>query len=544
MIYNERSEVLNGPRRILLASPVRQTPEVLKLFLTSIEGVMRASDPIHILLVDDNDDAASSALLQDFRSQHLSSTLLWKAEEKNRISYRCTETTHEWNEALVNRVAGMKNSVLNYAKSQNYKHLMLIDSDVLVPPNTIERLISTGKDVIANIFWTSWQPNTKPGPQVWLQDVYSFKNARITDEKVFLDQLEQPGVYEVGGLGACTLISNKSLHMGVSFTPLHNVSFWGEDRHFSIRAVALGLSLWVDTRGAGYHVYRASDIEGGQSFLLQHQDNVIDDDTPMGSGYLSDCVICWTRNCQVHSSEEQAAWLKERAPISLSTEARQEDTVSRFFRRSDTAIDAMMYAFPSSWWSRRYEYAWAASFAGKDQTVLDAACGILHPFKFHLNRTCRETFACDRDERILSPDMILNNIISEIGIEAITHEDGGVTHESFEGLKLAQADIAKLPYEDERFDRIFCISVLEHMDLTTMTSTLGELRRVLKRSGLVVLTFDFPTIDLDQMDAVIRSTGLSYAGSVDRHLLDDAVFSDLWGRLYCFRALLRRQDHV
>lgn len=216
--------------------------------------------------------------------------------------------------------------------------------------------------------------------------------------------------------------------------------------------------------------------------------------------------------------------------------------VSRFFRTSDIRTDDMVYAFPATWWSRRYEYAWAASFAGPDLTVLDAACGILHPFKFHLNKTCRETFACDRDPLILDKDAILNNIISEIGVEAITHEGGGVSHESFEGLKLACTDITKLPYEDERFDRVFCISVLEHMDGATMIQALSEMRRTLKKDGLVVLTFDFPTIDPPQMVATVVGAGLVFADEIDMKLPDDAVYSDLWGRLYCFRALLKRAD--
>ena len=41
--------------------------------------------------------------------------------------------------------------------------------------------------------------------------------------------------------------AKKALKAGVNFNLLDNVSFWGEDRHFCVRAVALGFDLFVDT---------------------------------------------------------------------------------------------------------------------------------------------------------------------------------------------------------------------------------------------------------------------------------------------------------
>ncbi|RBN36101.1 glycosyl transferase, partial [Priestia megaterium] len=65
----------------------------------------------------------------------------------------------------------------------------------------------------------------------------------------------------------CTLISQKALQKGINFSKISNLTFWGEDRHFCIRAAALGLSLYVDTHYPAYHIYRDTDIKGGQEFL-------------------------------------------------------------------------------------------------------------------------------------------------------------------------------------------------------------------------------------------------------------------------------------
>jgi hypothetical protein len=81
--------------------------------------------------------------------------------------------------------------------------------------------------------------------------------------------LHKPGVYRVGGLGACTLISRRALDAGVTYEPLYNVSWWGEDRHFCLRAVALDFELWADTHCPPFHVYREADLAGVEKWLAE-----------------------------------------------------------------------------------------------------------------------------------------------------------------------------------------------------------------------------------------------------------------------------------
>lgn len=70
----------------------------------------------------------------------------------------------------------------------------------------------------------------------------------------------------MGGLGACTLIRRSVLEAGVNFDRIPNVSFWGEDRHFCIRAQAYGFQLFVDTHYPAYHIYRLSDLPGAAAY--------------------------------------------------------------------------------------------------------------------------------------------------------------------------------------------------------------------------------------------------------------------------------------
>ncbi|MFD2114461.1 glycosyltransferase [Paenibacillus yanchengensis] len=288
--------------KILLASPVNQKPIILAYFLFALHCLEKQDYQLDILFVDDNEDEASSLLLEQYKEARENVTII-KHEQTNAESYYRNDHTHFWNDNLINKVATIKNNVIEYALKHNYDALMLIDSDIMIFPDTINRLFETNKPIISNIFWTKWQQNTGEMPQVWLMDEYSFyrKNGSqsVAEQEVlqqtteFLHQMRIPGVYEVGGLGACTLIRRSALEKGVNFKRIDNVSFWGEDRHFCIRAVALGIPLHVDTSEPAFHIYREPDLAGAE----QYKKKILDYQAQQTKATISLCMV-------VHNDEQ------------------------------------------------------------------------------------------------------------------------------------------------------------------------------------------------------------------------------------------------
>lgn len=261
-------------QRVLIGSPVNQKPPILAEFLKSLSELDVSGTLTDFAFVDDNQNPDSSAMLAAFHREGSRVFILESATGAvgtGRQDYVCDDKTHRWNEDLVWRVAEHKDRMIRFALENEYDYLFLIDSDLVLHPDTLRHLITCGRAIVSEIFWTQWQPDSPPLPQVWLQDQYTlFEHARgerISQEeaqsrtRAFLESLKTPGLYEVGGLGACTLISREALQKGVSFREVPNVSFWGEDRHFCIRAAALGLRLYVDTCYPAYHIYRESDLE-------------------------------------------------------------------------------------------------------------------------------------------------------------------------------------------------------------------------------------------------------------------------------------------
>lgn len=215
------------------------------------------------------------------------------------------------------------------------------------------------------------------------------------------------------------------------------------------------------------------------------------------------------------------------------------DLTSRFVLQDDPSSPIVAnVSLPACWWSRPHEYCWAAQFSGPELVVLDAACGLPHPFKWHLGSTCLSTWACDIDSRIMDPNQILE-ASKELGTEGynsiVQHVNGNTK------VQFIQASITDLPSFMPRFDRIFCISTLEHISAEDRQLALNEFSRMLMFDGLVIITIDYPQCNPEEMIQMAEKAGLTPAGPVIAGPPPDgALFSPQMG-LHIYRIVLKRK---
>ncbi|MGB9826230.1 MAG: glycosyltransferase, partial [Desulfofundulus sp.] len=253
-------------QRVLIASPVRQKPSILKEFLWSLSHLETTGLIVEYAFIDDNE--RESTLLREFAAGR-ENVHIFPGDTSDH-AYRCDEHTHHWREDLIWKVAGYKNRFIQMTRDNGFDFLFLVDSDLVLHPKTLVHLVGLGKDIVSEVYWTRWEPDMIPLPQVWAGDqyrLYHVQRGEILDEKeiarrqeAFLEMLRRPGTYRVGGLGACTLISRRAILLGVSFSEIYNLGLIGEDRHFCVRAAALGLELYADTHYPPFHIYRESDL--------------------------------------------------------------------------------------------------------------------------------------------------------------------------------------------------------------------------------------------------------------------------------------------
>ncbi len=267
-------------KRILIGCPVRQKPAILAECLQSLSDLHQHELAVEFLFIDNNQIEESSSLLHAFSECIPNTTVLREVDD---AVYACDDVTHHWSERLIWKVARFKDRIIEIALDREVDALFLIDSDLVVSPQLLCHLAKQNKDIVSEVFWTQWQPDIPMLPQVWLGDQYELftrrRDEQLSESDVasriqeFLNRIRRPGIYPVGGLGACTLISRGALLRGVRFAEIDNISLWGEDRHFSIRARALGVELWADTWYPPLHLYRDSDLLRVPAFRKRSNSN-------------------------------------------------------------------------------------------------------------------------------------------------------------------------------------------------------------------------------------------------------------------------------
>lgn len=171
--------------------------------------------------------------------------------------YLKDEQTHYWTQANVAKMCDLRNEMIRVALEGGYDYLFFVDSDLILQPGTLQQLIRADKPAVAEIFWTQAEPGK---PIVWTN---CWMYDQCTSSEADYIQWSKPGVYPVGGTGACFLIGRDVLEAGVNYSPLYNIReiLRGEDRYFCVRAAAHGIQLWIDTNLPARHLYRDSEYK-------------------------------------------------------------------------------------------------------------------------------------------------------------------------------------------------------------------------------------------------------------------------------------------
>lgn len=124
-------------------------------------------------------------------------------------------------------------------------------------------------------------------------------------------------------------------------------------------------------------------------------------------------------------------------------------------------------------WSRIYEYPFVESKINhfiknnKNIKILDAGSGITFlPYKLSDKQEIKNIVCVDYDKELQK-----------------TYESI-----SYNKVNFVTGSLDKLDFEDNAFDIVYCISVLEHTD--NYDKIVQEFRRVIKNGGLLIITFD------------------------------------------------------
>lgn len=231
-------------KRILLGVPVHQDADIFKAYLASLDRlVVPEGYKLDRMFYLHNCDELAAFVAPTDRVKY----------NHDKTKYDTAGPTHSWTAENLTEVAKMKNEMMQICVKEGYDYYFLVDSDLIIHPNTLKVLLSRDKDIISEIFWTEWMENSGDlGPNCWDRDMSDFQNK---------ERYRIPGVHQTGGTGALMLVKASVLRK-VNYTPVSCVSFsiW-EDRAFAIRAEVQGYKIYIDTTLPARHLYRRSDYE-------------------------------------------------------------------------------------------------------------------------------------------------------------------------------------------------------------------------------------------------------------------------------------------
>jgi hypothetical protein len=126
-----------------------------------------------------------------------------------------------------------------FESNQSITHIMWIDSDMLVPADAIERLLSHDKPVVGGLYHQKEAPFR---PVAYDLEPYQLLDVSFADGKL----------RQVGGMGFGCVLVRAQVYMQISQhykdVRWHERSYQtGEDVHFFDRCRELGIDVWLDS---------------------------------------------------------------------------------------------------------------------------------------------------------------------------------------------------------------------------------------------------------------------------------------------------------
>ena len=223
-------------KKILITAPLRQDPDVFEAYQSGLDAleVPEGFQVDRYFVVNDCPEVISHIRDAEYE-------IVNTGEE-----YEKTHNDHLWTLQLMWKMGELRNRTIRRMLDGGYDFWLSIDTDIVVDPWTLYRLLAADKDIVSEIFWTQ-APNGQYWCNAWDEDQYSKPR----------EEWHKPGLYRCGMTGALTLVRRAVFEAGVSYEKIPNINtaLRGEDRHFCVRAACAGFELWIDTHCPARHLY-------------------------------------------------------------------------------------------------------------------------------------------------------------------------------------------------------------------------------------------------------------------------------------------------
>lgn len=228
---------------IVIGCPIRNRKWVLSKYLEAIYNIdYPKEDIILAFLVNDSDDGTLELLNSlDFRQYRLAII-----KEKNYNFESCERDLGRNTDKFIH-FAQIRNDWVSLFKDiPSVTHVFSIDSDVLVPKNSLKKLLENNCDICSMLVNND---DELRGYGKYITNLFNFN----TEQEVFQNVLKYPkeSLFEVGVTGSAYLIKRKIFDkVDYQAHPL------GEDFGLCLACKSKGYSIWCDSTIKGNHILK------------------------------------------------------------------------------------------------------------------------------------------------------------------------------------------------------------------------------------------------------------------------------------------------
>ena len=133
-----------------------------------------------------------------------------------------------------------RNIIAKYAMENQFDYILWVDSDMIIPPDTLAKLLSHDKDIVAGVYALKLLNNKDAVVKRFKQDEDEYENVTIKEIR------ETKDLMKVDGFGFGCVLTKVSMFEKIPYPWFIYTQEMGEDIYFCRKAQNEGYELWLD----------------------------------------------------------------------------------------------------------------------------------------------------------------------------------------------------------------------------------------------------------------------------------------------------------
>lgn len=226
------------PVEVMIGCPVRNRAWILPFYLKAMQALNYPRVKLQYCFVLNNSTDRSQEILEAFARQNNTAIVVCDQEKPQGV---------ERGYYSLANLASLRNTLLSQFLESGADYLFSVDSDILVPADSLSRLVANNRDIVAMLVCN--------GHQVGDPGIYNILR-QVDDSYEFIRDFPRDRIFPVDCTGAAYLIKRRVIARGVRYS----ADGGGEDIGFCQQAREMGFQLYCDGALEADHIMHENQL--------------------------------------------------------------------------------------------------------------------------------------------------------------------------------------------------------------------------------------------------------------------------------------------